>query len=62
VVNIAVPIMQQPLSLDVYNIEGRLITRMIPGGNNEVQINMAAYEPGMYIVRYGGISARFIKE
>lgn len=61
-VNIVIPetAVKQPLS--VYNISGQLVTRTVPGSTGEVTLLTGNWQAGVYLVRYGTETTRFIKE
>ncbi len=61
IVNIELPDQQELLPVFVYNLSGQLIKSIVPQNAN-LSINTESWVPGMYIIRHGDKSARFIKE
>ena len=60
-VNVVLPESAALKPVNVYNISGQLMTRVLPGAPR-FQINTRDWAPGMYVVDYGGEVVRFVKE
>ena len=58
---VTLPAIDHAATLEVFDITGRSVAKMKPDAD-QVSLNTKAFVPGVYIVRYGGLSAKFIKE
>jgi len=61
-VTIALPSLNAGAFLEVYTISGQLVTSTYPDNTKNVLLKTGSFVPGIYVVRYGSLSARFIKE
>ncbi len=50
------------LPISVYSVSGQLMTKILPGNSNEIQIVTNTWASGMYLVHYGSETVQFIKE
>jgi Secretion system C-terminal sorting domain len=61
-VSISLPALNAGAFLEVYTISGQLVTSTCPDNTKNVLLKTGSFIPGIYVVRYGDLSARFIKE
>ncbi|MCW3123988.1 MAG: hypothetical protein JWQ38_3480 [Flavipsychrobacter sp.] len=59
---ITLPASHEAAVIQVYNVAGQLVKSIIPSKTNNTLLNTTTLIPGVYVVRCGDLSARFIKE
>lgn len=61
-VTITLPASNAGTFLEVYTISGQLVNSTYPDNTKNVLVKTGSLVPGVYVVRYGDLSARFVKE
>lgn len=62
ILNIDLPSTCKPTPVEIFDLNARLITRIIPANTNKLQIDVQNWAPGTYIIKQGNSTSRFVKE